>query len=45
MSSFGCNCLTNVGEKGEEWAHVEEKELFKMQNRPKSRLLATVVGM
>lgn len=36
MSSFGCNCLTNVGEKGEKWTAMEEKGVFEMQNRPKS---------
>ena len=36
MSSFGCNCLTNSGDKGEKWTDTEEKDVFEMQNRPKS---------
>lgn len=36
MSLFGCNCITNVGEKGEKWTDVEAKVVFEMQNGPKS---------
>ncbi len=39
MSSFGCNCLTNVEEKGEKLRDMEEMRGFEMQNRLKSLAL------